>query len=69
VIAEFVQWPAGTKGLYERIEVKAAREYSIPASTRTRIAAETIRHWLKAYPWIRDLGSPPARQTLAKTRG
>jgi transposase InsO family protein len=49
VIAELVQWPAGTKGLYERIEAKAAREYSIPASTRTRIAAETIRHWLKAY--------------------
>ena len=49
VIAELVQWPAATKGLYERIEAKAAREYTIPASTRTRIAAETIRHWLKAY--------------------
>jgi transposase InsO family protein len=49
VIAELVQWPAGTQGLYERIEEKAAREYTIPASARTRIAAETIRHWLKAY--------------------
>ena len=49
VIAELVQWPEGTQGLYERIDAKAAREYTIPASTRTRIAAETIRHWLKAY--------------------
>jgi transposase InsO family protein len=28
---------------------KAARDYSIPGSTRTRIAAETIRDWLQAY--------------------
>ena len=49
VIAELVHWPVGTKGLYARIEAKAARDYTIPASTRTRIAAETIRHWLKAY--------------------
>lgn len=49
VIAELVQWPEAAKGLYARIAEKAAREYSIPASTRTRIAAETIRHWLKAY--------------------
>jgi putative transposase len=49
VIAELVQWPEGAKGLYERIEAKAAREYAIPGSTRTRVAAETIRHWLKAY--------------------
>ena len=49
VIAELVHWPEGRKGLYEQIQAKAAREYTIPASTRTRIAAETIRHWLKAY--------------------
>jgi putative transposase len=49
VIAELVQWPEGAKGLYARIEEKAAREYAIPASPRTRVAAETIRHWLKAY--------------------
>ena len=49
VIAELVHWPEGSKGLYSRIEAKAARDYTIPASTRTRIAAETIRHWLKAY--------------------
>ena len=48
VIAELVQWPKETKGLYEAIEAKAEREYSIPGSTRTRIAAETIRDWLKA---------------------
>ena len=47
-IAELVQWPKETKGLYTAIETKAEREYSIPGSTRTRIAAETIRDWLKA---------------------
>jgi putative transposase len=49
VIAEFVQWPKEDKGLYEAIRDKAARDYAIPGTTRTRIAAETIRDWLKAY--------------------
>jgi transposase InsO family protein len=49
VIAELVQWPKDAKGLYEAIQAKAARTYPIPGSTRTRVAAETIRDWLKAY--------------------
>jgi putative transposase len=49
VIAEFVQWPREEKGLYEAIQAKAEREHTIPGSTRTRVAAETIRDWLKAY--------------------
>jgi len=49
VIAELVQWPKEDSGLYERIAQKAARDYAIPGSTRTRIAAETLRDWLKAY--------------------
>jgi putative transposase len=49
VIAEFVQWPKEQKGLYEAIQAKAERDYTIPGSTRTRVAAETIRDWLKAY--------------------
>ena len=28
---------------------KAAADYTIPGSSRTRVAAETLRDWLKAY--------------------
>ena len=49
VIAELVQWPKDAKGLYEAIQGKAERDFTIPGSTRTRVAAETIRDWLKAY--------------------
>ena len=49
LIAELVQLPPGSKGLYERIREKAAAAYTIPGTTRTRVAAETIRDWLKRY--------------------
>ena len=49
LIADLVRLEPGSKGLYARIEQKAAAEYAIPGSTRTRVAAETIRDWLKAY--------------------
>jgi transposase InsO family protein len=49
LIADLVRLPPATKGLYALIEQKAAGEYSIPGSTRTRVAAETIRDWLQAY--------------------
>jgi transposase InsO family protein len=49
VIAELVRLEPGAPGLYERITELAAREYTIPGTTRTRVAAETIRHWLKRY--------------------
>jgi len=49
VIAEFVQLPAEHRGLYARLREKARHEYTIPGSTRTRVAAETMRHWLSAY--------------------
>ncbi len=38
VIAKLVQWPKEDPGLYDRIAQKAARDYTIPGSTRTRIA-------------------------------
>jgi putative transposase len=41
--------PRSAKGLYARLEEKAARDYTIPGSSRTRVAEETIRDWLKAY--------------------
>jgi putative transposase len=49
VIAELVQWPEGAKGLYARLKRRRARDYAIPGSSRTRVAEETIRDWLKAY--------------------
>ncbi len=49
IIADFVLLPPGTKGLYAQIRKKAALEYKIPGSRRTRVAEETIRSWLKRY--------------------
>jgi transposase InsO family protein len=49
VIAELLHLPPGFKGLYKHLAEKAARDYTIPGSTRTRVAAETIRDWLQAY--------------------
>ena len=49
VIAELVHLAPGSPGLYARIAEKAARDYTIPGTARQRIAAETIRHWLKRH--------------------
>ena len=49
LIADLVRLEPGSKGLYAQIAHKAATEYTIPGSTRTRVAAETIRDWLKRY--------------------
>ena len=49
LIAEFIPLPAGTRGLYARLRAKARADYTIPGSTRTRVAVETLRHWLKDY--------------------
>jgi len=49
VIADLVRLEPGAEGLYQLIAEKAARDYVIPGTRRTRVAAETIRHWLKRY--------------------
>jgi putative transposase len=49
LIAEFIQLPAGSRGLYARLRDKARADYTIPGSTRTRVSPETLRHWLKDY--------------------
>jgi len=49
VIAELVHLPPGTAGIYQRIKDKAAQSWAIPNSRNNRLAAETIRHWLKQY--------------------
>jgi len=49
LIAEFTHLPAGSPGLYARLREKARADYVIPGTTRTRVAPETLRHWLKDY--------------------
>jgi putative transposase len=49
LIGDLVHLEPGTRGLQRMLEEKAARDYAIPGSTRTRVAAETMRHWLRAY--------------------
>lgn len=69
LIAEFVQLPAGSRGLYARLRDKANADYVIPGTTRTRVAPETLRHWLKDY---RRGGfealMPKARADLGRSR-
>jgi len=48
LIADLLHIKPGS-GLYEDIRKKAARSHEIPGTTRTRVAAETIRTWLKHY--------------------
>lgn len=49
LIADVLHLPAGSRGLYECLRQKAAADYTIPGSSRTRVATETLRHWVKAY--------------------
>ncbi len=49
LIAEFIHLPPGSAGLYAKLQAKAQQSYAIPGSNRTRIAAETLRDWLKRY--------------------
>ena len=49
LIADLVHLPPGTKGLYQQLEAKAAKDYTIPGTSRTRVATETLRDWLRLY--------------------
>jgi transposase InsO family protein len=49
LIADLVHLPAGSPGITARLQAKAAADYAIPGSRRRRIAAETLRDWLKRY--------------------
>ncbi len=49
LIAEFVRQSPGTAGVYRRLEVIAAEEHKIPGSSRTRVAFDTLRDWIKRY--------------------
>ena len=49
LIADLVNLPPGTPGTGARLRAKAEQDYVIPGTSRTRVAAETMRHWLTAY--------------------
>jgi putative transposase len=49
LLGDVLHLPRGDKGLYGKLAQKAEGEYVIPGTTRTRVAAETLRDWLKAY--------------------
>jgi transposase InsO family protein len=49
VIADLIHTQPGWRGLGKRLSEKAELSYAIPGSRRARVAAETMRHWLKAY--------------------
>ena len=49
LIADLVNLPPGSRGIYEKLRGKAAGEHTIPGSTRRTLAPETLRDWLKKY--------------------
>lgn len=49
LIADLAQRQEDEKGLYRLLLEKADKDYVIPGSRRTRVAAEAIRDWLKAF--------------------
>ncbi|WP_419906556.1 helix-turn-helix domain-containing protein [Hoeflea sp.] len=49
VIADLVHLPVGTPGTGAMMRARAGKTYTIPGTTRTRVAAETMRHWIADY--------------------
>lgn len=49
VIADLIHLEPGHRGLYAMLEAKSDKDYDVPGSHRRRIAAETMRGWLKLY--------------------
>ena len=49
LVADLVNLPPGTPGIGARLRAKAERDYDIPGTNRTRVAAETIRDWMRLY--------------------
>jgi putative transposase len=49
LIADLLHLEPHTSGLYKRLADKAERDYPIPGTLRRRVAAETMRGWLRDY--------------------
>ena len=69
LISDLVHLRPGDRGLYERLSKKAEGEYRIPGTTRNRVAAETMRDWLKAYRKVGFDGlKPRPRKDVGQSR-
>ena len=69
LIADLTHLEPGTKGLYRLLEEKAAKDYFIPGTTRTRVAEETMRSWLRAYRLLGfDALKPKPRKDAGESR-
>jgi len=69
LIAEFLHRPHNQPGLYQRLRQKASQDYQIPGSLRQRVAAETLRHWIKDYKRGGiDALKPKPRNDLGRSR-
>ena len=69
LIAEFLHQPTNQPGLYQRLRHKASQDYQIPGSLRRRVAAETLRHWIKDYKRGGiDALKPKPRNDLGRSR-
>ena len=69
LIAEFLHRPHNQPGVYQRLRQKAAQDYQIPGSLRQRVAAETLRHWIKDYKRGGiDALKPKPRNDLGRSR-
>ena len=69
LIAEFLHQPTNHPGLYQRLRLKASQTYQIPGSLRQRVAAETLRHWIKDYKRGGiDALKPRPRNDLGRSR-
>lgn len=49
LIADLIHLPPGSPGMGAKLQAKAKQNYNIPSSQRQRVAAETLRDWLKRY--------------------
>ena len=49
LVADLANLPPGTRGIGARLRAKAERDYDIPGTNRSRVAAETIRDWIRLY--------------------
>ena len=69
LISEFLHRPHNQPGVYQRLRQKAAQDYQIPGSLRQRVAAETLRHWIKDYKRGGiDALKPKPRNDLGRSR-
>ena len=49
LIADLVHLPLGTPGTAAKLRDKAGQTYAIPGTARTRVAANTMRDWIRHY--------------------